>query len=78
MNSMTTLEKQLLISFNGGDQKAFELIFRSYYERLCCYAFKFPSILFAQTGTVFDNLSMKSEILKMERKYAIYLPTARL
>lgn len=30
--------------------------------------------LMAQTGKVFDNLSMKSELLKMERKYAIYLP----
>jgi len=30
--------------------------------------------VFAQTGKVFDNLSMKSEILKMDRKYAIYLP----
>ncbi len=29
---------------------------------------------FAQTGKVFDNLSMKSEILKMDRKFAIYLP----
>ncbi len=28
----------------------------------------------AQHGKVFDNLSMKSEILKMERKYAVYLP----
>lgn len=30
--------------------------------------------VFGQTGKVFDNLSMKSEILDMERKYAIYLP----
>jgi enterochelin esterase-like enzyme len=30
--------------------------------------------LFAQTGKVMDNLSMTSKILKMERKYAIYLP----
>ncbi|HBL75786.1 MAG: 1,4-beta-xylanase [Bacteroidetes bacterium GWF2_42_66] len=30
--------------------------------------------LFAQTGKVFDNLSMKSSILNSERKYAIYLP----
>ena len=31
--------------------------------------------LFAQTGgKVFDNLSMTSKILKMDRKYAIYLP----
>lgn len=28
----------------------------------------------AQTGKVFDNLSMKSEILGMDRKYAVYLP----
>jgi len=34
----------------------------------------FPILTIAQTGKVFDNLSMKSEILKMERKYAIYLP----
>jgi len=34
-----------------------------------------PPLLFAQTdGKVFDNLSMTSKILKMERKYAIYLP----
>jgi len=32
--------------------------------------------LFAQTGgQVFDNLSMPSKILKMDRKYAIYLPS---
>lgn len=28
----------------------------------------------AQTGKVYDNLSMESKILKMERKFAIYLP----
>lgn len=33
-----------------------------------------PVISLAQTGKVYDNLSMKSEILKMDRKYAIYLP----
>lgn len=32
------------------------------------------NILLAQTSKVFDNLSMKSEILKGERKFAIYLP----
>jgi len=30
--------------------------------------------LMAQTGKVMDNLSMTSKLLKMERKYAIYLP----
>lgn len=34
----------------------------------------FPFISVAQTGKVSDNLSMKSELLKMDRKYAIYLP----
>lgn len=28
----------------------------------------------AQTGKVFDNLTMKSKILNMDRKFAIYLP----
>ena len=32
------------------------------------------SALSAQTGKVWDNLSMKSKILNMERKFAIYLP----
>ncbi|MDP3002743.1 MAG: alpha/beta hydrolase family protein [Bacteroidales bacterium] len=32
------------------------------------------SILMAQTGKVSDNLSMPSKLLKMDRKYAIYLP----
>lgn len=31
-------------------------------------------ILTAQHGKVYDNLSMESKILKMERQYAIYLP----
>ncbi|MGN6638561.1 MAG: alpha/beta hydrolase-fold protein, partial [Mucilaginibacter sp.] len=34
----------------------------------------FCSQTFAQTGKVYDNLSMTSKILKMERKYAVYLP----
>ena len=32
------------------------------------------SQLFSQGSKVFDNLSMTSKILKMDRKYAIYLP----
>ena len=36
--------------------------------------FVIPILSFAQTGKVYDNLSVKSEILGMERKYAIYLP----
>jgi enterochelin esterase-like enzyme len=33
-----------------------------------------PALLFAQTGEVYDNLTLKSKILKGDRKYAIYLP----
>lgn len=36
--------------------------------------FLLPSLLLAQEGYVYDNLSMRSDILKMERKYAVYLP----
>ncbi|MFI5160792.1 MAG: alpha/beta hydrolase [Sphingobacteriales bacterium] len=36
--------------------------------------FLFCSALFAQSGKVYDNLSLPSKILKMERKYAVYLP----
>ncbi|MBD0280380.1 MAG: esterase family protein [Flavisolibacter sp.] len=31
-------------------------------------------VVFAQSGKVFDNLSLKSKILNMDRKYAVYLP----
>jgi enterochelin esterase-like enzyme len=33
-----------------------------------------PLLLTAQRGKVYDNLSMTSKILKMERKFALYLP----
>ena len=33
-----------------------------------------PFILLAQSGKVYDNLSLPSKILKSDRKYAIYLP----
>ncbi|HVW13575.1 MAG TPA: alpha/beta hydrolase-fold protein [Mucilaginibacter sp.] len=34
----------------------------------------FAASAVAQSGKVYDNLSMPSKILKMERKYAVYLP----
>jgi enterochelin esterase-like enzyme len=33
-----------------------------------------PFMLMAQTGKVYDNLSLPSKILKSDRKFAIYLP----
>jgi enterochelin esterase-like enzyme len=32
------------------------------------------TLMMAQTGKVYDNLSMTSKILKMDRKYSVYLP----
>jgi enterochelin esterase-like enzyme len=34
----------------------------------------FSTSLFAQSGKVYDNLTLPSKILKGERKYAVYLP----
>ncbi len=39
---------------------------------LLCLLVSLPII--AQTGKVFDNLTMTSKILKSDRKYAVYLP----
>src|SRR5450432_1246165 len=33
-----------------------------------------PVFLLAQSGKVYDNLSLPSKILKSDRKYAVYLP----
>jgi enterochelin esterase-like enzyme len=44
----------------------------AFYIFLIC--FLIPAFLLAQTGKVYDNLSLKSKILNSERKYAIYLP----
>lgn len=37
-------------------------------------ALLFSSACFSQSGKVYDNLSLSSEILKGERKYSVYLP----
>lgn len=38
------------------------------------FAFIMPILLLGQSGKVLENLSFKSNLLNMERKYAIYLP----
>jgi enterochelin esterase-like enzyme len=40
----------------------------------CSMFLLIPSLLPAQSGVVYDNLSLSSKILKMDRKYSIYLP----
>lgn len=42
--------------------------------QLLILAFFTPLLSIAQTGKVFDNLSLPSKILKGDRKFAIYLP----
>lgn len=41
---------------------------------LLAFCLFMSSFVSAQTSKVFDNLSMNSKILKMDRKYAVYLP----
>jgi len=38
---MTTLEKELITSLRNGNKKSFELIFKTYYYRLCTYAYSY-------------------------------------
>jgi enterochelin esterase-like enzyme len=41
----------------------------------CISILMIPTLLMAQTGKVFDNLTLNSKILNMDRKYSVYLPT---
>jgi len=41
---------------------------------VCLSLFLLPALLNAQQGKVYDNLTVPSKILKMDRKFAIYLP----
>lgn len=43
-------------------------------KQLAIFLLLLTNLAFAQSGKVQDNLSMPSKILKMDRKYAIYLP----
>lgn len=43
-------------------------------QLLLAVLFFLPSLLLAQSGKVFDNLTLPSTILGGERKYAVYLP----
>jgi len=45
-------------------------------KNICTVILSFCFVIssFSQTGKVFDNLTIKSSILKSERKFAVYLP----
>jgi len=47
---------------------------KNYVRLISLAAFLLPLIAGAQTGKVFDNLTVSSKILKSDRKFAIYLP----
>jgi enterochelin esterase-like enzyme len=40
----------------------------------CILILILPSLLMAQAGKIFDNLTLKSKILNMDRKFSVYLP----
>jgi enterochelin esterase-like enzyme len=46
----------------------------NFMNRILSILFLFPLLVQGQGSKVMDNLSMKSKILNMDRKYAIYLP----
>ena len=43
-------------------------------NRLLLVVSFFPVVAFAQSGKVYDNLTIKSKILNTDKKYAVYLP----
>jgi enterochelin esterase-like enzyme len=43
-------------------------------KKIVTLVFILPLLAAAQSGKVYDNLTLKSKILNMDRKYAIYLP----
>ncbi|MGY4384857.1 enterochelin esterase-like enzyme [Pedobacter sp. UYP24] len=47
---------------------------KTLFTTLVLLLFVSPLVSIAQSGKVYDNLSLPSKILKSERKYAIYLP----
>src|SRR3954470_7866885 len=43
-------------------------------KQLFAFLLAVPFLAQSQSGKVYDNLSVKSKILNMDRKFAIYLP----
>ncbi len=38
---MTEIERELIESIKNGNSKSFELVFKTYYKRLCTFAFDY-------------------------------------
>ncbi len=73
---MTTLEKELIASLKRGNQKSFEVVFKTYFPRLCTYAFDYTKQLETAEDIVKDfflNLWATRESLEINSSLSGYL-----
>ncbi|QGY42416.1 RNA polymerase sigma-70 factor [Maribellus comscasis] len=73
---MTGIEKELVESLKKGNQKSFELVFKTYYTRLCTYAFDYTRQLETAEDLVKDfflNLWQNREKIEIKTSLSGYL-----
>jgi RNA polymerase sigma-70 factor (ECF subfamily) len=73
---MTGIEKELIESLKKGNPKSFELVFKTYYSRLCTYAFDFTRQLETAEDLVKDfflNFWINREKLEIKTSLSGYL-----
>lgn len=56
MQLMTGLEKELIESIKKGNPKSFELVFKTWYKRLCTFTFENTRLLETAEEIVFISL----------------------
>jgi len=73
---MTGIEKELIVLLKTGNHKSFELVFKTYYPRLCTYAFHYTKQLEVAEDLVKDifvHLWEKKEKLNIKTSLSGYL-----
>ena len=73
---MIDLEKELIDLIKKGNHKAFELVFKSYYSRLCTYAFHYTQQLEIAEDLVKDTFVLlweKQESIEIKSSLSGYL-----
>lgn len=73
---MTGIEKELIVLLKTGNHKSFELVFKTYYSRLCTYAFHYTKQLEEAEDLVKDifvHLWEKKERLNINTSLSGYL-----
>lgn len=73
---MTLIEKELIQALKNGHQKTFELVFKTYYKRLCTYAFDYTKQLETAEDLVKDfflNFWFNREKLEIKTSLSGYL-----